>query len=99
MKFNLFRKDTPTKVTRYHALLWNPSESRVYFKPMIDLIRRCHLEIVDMTYYPGGNPMLDNRCMINFGLNGTTQNFKAFERMAYQNPNLKQFMNPFNIES
>lgn len=91
MKINPFRKDTPTKFTQYYALFWNETDPSVQFKVVLDLFKELDLELVDMTYYPGGNPMADRCCSIRFGLKGTLQNLQLFELRAYRNPELEQF--------
>lgn len=91
MKIKLFKKDIPVKFTEYNTLFWNESEPKVQFKAVLDLIKECDLELVDMIYYPGGNPMLDYRCSIKFGVEGTLQNLELFKLRAYQNHKLRQF--------
>lgn len=91
MKLNLFRKDVPQKFIQYYTLFWNETDPSVQFKVVLDLFKELDLKIVDMAYRPGGNPMVDRRCSISFGLKGTLPNFTLFELRAQHNPELKQF--------
>ena len=87
----LFKKK-PVELTQYYSLLWDQSEPIVRFNYVYELFRECNLTVVDMTYR-SANHLVDNRCMITFGLKGTIQNLELLAAKAAHNPKLKIFDN------
>lgn len=87
----LFKKK-PVELTQYYSLLWDQSEPIVRFNYVYELFRECNLTVVDMTYR-SANHLVDNRCMITFGLKGTIQNLELLDTKALHNPKLKIFSN------
>lgn len=88
MIFN--RKKDIVKLTQYYSFLWNGSEPIIRFNDVFSLFKECDLTVVDMTYRSASH-LVDNRCMITFGLSGTIQNLELFSVKALHNPKLKIF--------
>lgn len=88
----MFFKKKPVELTQYYSLLWDQSEPIVRFNYVYELFRECNLTVVDMTYR-SANHLVDDRCMITFGLKGTIQNLELLDAKALHNPKLKIFSN------
>lgn len=88
----MFKKRNVVETTQYLSFLWKESEPIVRFNDVFDLIRECELTMVDMTYY-SASPLVDNHCMVRFGLKGTFSNLELFGRKTLHNPKLKIFNN------
>lgn len=86
----LFRKKNIVELTQYYSLLWSETEPIVRFNDVFDLFKECDLTVVDMIYRSASH-LVDNRCMITFGLKGTIQNLDLFDVKALHNPKLKIF--------
>ena len=94
----LFKKKNIVELTQYYSLLWSEKEPIVRFNHVFDLIKECDLTVVDMTYRSASH-LVDDRCMITFGLKGTIQNLELFGVKCLHNPNLKIFDNTAEEES
>lgn len=97
MNCNPFRKGTQTKLEQSYTLFWSSHDPRVDFKPVLDLIKSCDLEVIDMTYYSGESYVVDRRRHMTFGLRGTIQKLEMFELMACKDPKLAQFRDDSDI--
>ena len=86
----MFFKKKQVELVRYYSFLWNESEPVVKFDHVYHLFRECNLTVVDMTYR-SSHPLVDNQCMITFGLKGTIQNLELFDVKALRNSKLKMF--------
>ena len=86
---NRRNKEEP-KIINWMSLSWDPSEHRVSFSAMFELMKIYDLKVVDMTFF-SNNPMLNNRNLINFAIEGTYRNLESFSNAVPLSKDMDQF--------
>ena len=87
--FNIRSKEEP-KIINWMSLSWDPSEHRVSFSAMFELMKIYDLKVVDMTFF-SNNPTFNNRNLINFAVEGTYRNLESFMNAVSLSKDMNQF--------
>ena len=87
--FNRRNKEEP-KIINWMSLSWDPSEHRVSFSTMFELMKTYDLKVVDMTFF-SNNHRLDNRNLIDFAVEGTYRNLESFMNAVSLSKDMDQF--------
>lgn len=87
--FNRRNKEEP-KIINWMSLSWDPSEHRVSFSAMFELMKIYDLKVVDATFF-SNNPTFNNRNLIDFAVEGTYQNLESFRNAVPLLKGMDQF--------
>ena len=87
--FNRRNKEEP-KIINWMSLSWDPSEHRVSFSTMFELMKIYDLKVIDMTFF-SNNHRFYNRNLIDFAVEGTYQNLESFMNAVSLSKNMDQF--------
>lgn len=90
--FQLYKKknDAALEMVNYYSLLWDQTDDQIKFDAFIEIIEANDCKIVSMTYQKP-RPIVDNRCMMVFGVRGTLANLVLCDLEMRQDPRLNQF--------
>ena len=87
--FNRSNKEEP-KIIEWMSLSWAPSEHRVSFSAMFELMKIYDLKVVDMTFF-SINPMFKHSNLIDFAVEGTCRNLESFRNAVPLSKDMDQF--------
>ena len=84
------RNKEESKIINWMSLSWDPSEHRVSFSAMFELMKIYDLKVVDMTFF-SNNPAFNNRNLIDFAVEGTYRNLESFRNVVPLLKGMDQF--------